>query len=291
VHWTYEQDPFVDGGEDLKQGDILGTTAELRSAVAEVHPWFADEKYLGFVVLTQSCDLVQRPECRASHIALSPIRDLGSYLETLLGRECAKPIARMVFPRDRKGKARELLARVLNQNERAATLFYLHPDEEVGIVAPSVATLRVSFALRAQHYDTLKNARVGRLCKEFADKLGWLLGHSYSRIGTTDWPKRDLDKLVRDLLSEQGPAWVDAELAKRALDDGLALDGLSQSEADTALSQFEGETPIEVVARGVADCVKDVIDGITEEQLRRIQNRVKNNATVSGAIKQARRSG
>ena len=74
-HWTYTDCCPED---DLEQGDIILPTEQLKSLFARVHQHFCDPKYVGFVVLTQSCDLVRRDDgvCKAKHITLAVVREL-----------------------------------------------------------------------------------------------------------------------------------------------------------------------------------------------------------------------
>ena len=52
VHWTYRD---VGNPEmDLEQGDILFPSDELVSLFREVHPHFTQDKYLGFMVASQT---------------------------------------------------------------------------------------------------------------------------------------------------------------------------------------------------------------------------------------------
>ena len=60
MHWTYAQERAVDR-DCLQQGDILERKDELVQVLKQVHPHFADPKYVHFIVLTQSCDLYFRP--------------------------------------------------------------------------------------------------------------------------------------------------------------------------------------------------------------------------------------
>ena len=107
----------------------------------------------------------------------------------------------------------------MNQNEQALGLFYLYPDEEVRIAEHSCRhCLQVSVALRAkEHYASLHDARCGRLAAEFQGKLGWLMGNLFSRVGTKDWPKREREGLISQLISaagvpESSPTWIDKGL-------------------------------------------------------------------------------
>lgn len=81
MHFTY----CVDANEDLMQGDILRKTPEIDRVLNEAHPYYfqnKNNKYL--IVLTQSCDLVRRPEndpCAARYISIAPVRPLSLVIE------------------------------------------------------------------------------------------------------------------------------------------------------------------------------------------------------------------
>ena len=155
--------------------------------MAQVHAHFCDEKYLGFLVVTQNCDLVKRTgRCKTHHVSLAVIRALDDLMPVLLDELCGTGIPG-VYEEESKPRACQLLERILNQNEQALGMFYLHPDSDAGIAVPSVALLRVTISFRAEHYTHLQEARVGTLELQFASKLGWLLGNLYARMATPDW--------------------------------------------------------------------------------------------------------
>src|SRR5436309_2633850 len=118
VHWTYAE---VDAASDLEQGDLIEPTEPLRQIFGEVHPHFCDPKYLGFAVITQSCDMVMRPECKAQHIGLVVIRELAAILPGLLEGLCGSNFEN-VFKAEMKHEAKKMLQRILNQNEQAMGL-------------------------------------------------------------------------------------------------------------------------------------------------------------------------
>lgn len=232
VHWTYAA---CAPGSDLDQGDVLSPTPELRAILNGVHPHFCDAKYLGFLIATQSCDLVRRSGSRptASYISIAVIRSLRQVLPRLL-LQVADPVAAGVpiFPVSAKLEAKRFLTRLFDQNEQALGLFYLHEDAEIQLGEPSVAFLRVKVALRADHYDVLLDARRGHLNSEFRAKLGWLLGNLYSRAATTDWAdvdggraKRDalVDKYLQDARTGAGPAWIEDDVLAAANAAGAPL--------------------------------------------------------------------
>ncbi|MHB1561824.1 MAG: hypothetical protein ACYC61_30610, partial [Isosphaeraceae bacterium] len=157
-HWTYEETP-PDG--DLYQGDIILRTEPLLNVLGSVHRYFCDEKYLAFIVITQTCDLVVRGgECKASYINLAVVRSLESMMRGILDAKCKTPLAG-VYYEDGRAEINELIERIINQNEQTLGLFYLEPDGDLKLAVGAVALLRVTIALRAQHYQDLKDARIG----------------------------------------------------------------------------------------------------------------------------------
>lgn len=160
AHWTYEH---PDSSAGLEQGDILAPTNSLRTIFGSVHPHFNQDKYLGFLVATQSCDLVVRGNNpKASYINLAAIRPLSQIIAKILA-EVTEPAAEGTFRTSSRAEVRRLLERLFNQNEQAIGLFFLYPDADAGIGEEAIAFLRVTIALRASHYDILRQARVGRL--------------------------------------------------------------------------------------------------------------------------------
>lgn len=209
THWTYDACAQDD---DLMQGDVLAPTAELRSLFREVHPHFVNDKYLAFVIITQSCDLARREgKCSARYISVAVVRSLSAVLFGLLDTVCDK-LKDGVYPEKARSRAHDLLERVFNQNEHKLGLFYFYPDGDIGIGEDAVAYLRVSVAFWADHYDVMRGARRGRLKPEFANKLGWIVGNLYSRVGTEDWPRESLEQMIRSYLAPvdpDRPTWVD----------------------------------------------------------------------------------
>lgn len=224
THWTY---CTAETGSDLQQGDIIGRKDELLDVLQGVHSYFCDERYIAFLVLTQSCDLVRRKrgQCKARYISIATVRELDQVLPGII-HELSGTHHQSVLLRERKSVAKEFLHRLIDQNEQSRGLFYLHPSADAGIAVASLAFLRVTITLRQEHYDVLARCRVGRLQPEFSNKLGWLVGNLYSRIGTPDWDDKAGDsmgdQLITQYLSDAAPdcrwvpeAWVRAAQSKR----------------------------------------------------------------------------
>src|SRR5262245_38488019 len=113
-HWTYEG--FATNSE-LEQGDILYPTDALKLVFADVHPHFRDDKYLAFLIATQSCDLVRRRDApKASYVNLAAIRPLSQVIRKVVSY-AADPVAPGTFRSSRKQEVRQLLQRLFNQNE------------------------------------------------------------------------------------------------------------------------------------------------------------------------------
>ena len=71
---------------ELMQGDVLQRTPELNDILINIHPQYCNAKNLYFMVLTQSCDLVERASgvAKAPYIVVAPVRSVdrvfGKYI-------------------------------------------------------------------------------------------------------------------------------------------------------------------------------------------------------------------
>jgi hypothetical protein len=265
LHWTY---CTFDPSSDLQQGDILSRTDELLAVLKNVHSYFCDERYLAFIVVTQSCDLVRRKagSCKARHISLAVVREFDRVLPSLIGEVCAYKNT-SILRSELKLEAREFVSRILDQNEQAKGLFYLHPSADAGIATASVAFLRITITLRQEHYDLLQRCRVGRLESEFTNKLGWLVGNLYSRVGTPDWADYEGDKrkdtLVKEYVDDAIPeeSWVPDSWINSAVAKGVDLSLLQGSPANE-LRQYAPLPPLNVMIDEVCQTALAVkIDG------------------------------
>ena len=215
--------------QNLSQGDLVAKTSAVQALLREVHPHYTKDDYTHLFVLTQSCDLVRRGSapCNARYITLAAVRPLSLVLE----REIEKlqdPLCKQAGvcgkgeqSRDKR-KLEEFVARLLNNNE--PEFFYLEPEIGRGLPEPSCAFLQLSIAVRARdHYQTLLDARTLALSEVFQAKLGWLVGHMYSRVGTPDWlappsmTKSQFAKRIDRTLGEL-VHWVDEEQLNLARD-------------------------------------------------------------------------
>jgi hypothetical protein len=296
THWTYA--PASRRDDDLNQGDILLPEEPLVDVFREVHKHFADPKYCAFLVLTQTCDLVRHDgaHCKSRYVNLAVVRPLGDVLFSLLDR-CCERVNEGWYRADGKQKARLLLERILNQNEQAMGLFYLHPDAAIGIVEPSVALLQVSVAVRSQeHYQTLVRCREGRLVPEFQSKLGWLTGNLFSRVATRDWHERrqdqeELERLINELLfpdaeAPSRPAWVSSKELARAARSGAAPFGqLDEEQRKQLLRSLKRIPPKDVAIDRALHVVREVVPDVSDKQLDRIRIRLRNDPDFSASCR------
>lgn len=209
VHFTYKPEP---DRTTLCQGDVLCITPELKAVLSEIHPYFINEQYKYFIVLTQSCDLVRRGSspCNSQYITLAAVRSFDDFFEKeMQAKHYAVKVADFLLMEDRnKARATQLIERLYNNTEQ--DYFFLYKENLLDFPKSMVAYLKVSFALRAdEHYDQCLQAKKFELADEFKAKLGWLVGNIYSRVGTTDW-----DSIID---SSQKQSMIDGDISSRCI--------------------------------------------------------------------------
>ena len=206
IHFTYKPNPDM---QSLCQGDVFEITPELSVVLKEVHPYFLNEQYKYFMVLSQSCDLVRRNgnNCKTPYITLAAVRSYSEFLEKILlkGKFAEKNKELLLMDDKHKERAYQLIERIYNNTE--PEYFFLFKEEALEFQESMVAYLKVSIALKSdEHYDKCLSAKKIELTDEFKAKLGWLVGNMYSRVGTADWegimsPQARKDMLNNDLNS------------------------------------------------------------------------------------------
>jgi len=280
THWTYAE--FTEEC-DLWQGDILSPTPELRSVFDEVHPHFSDNKYLAFMIITQTCDLVRRnDQCSAKYINVAVVRSLSQVLPSLIDTVCAS-LSSLVYSEEHRNRVHDLLARIFNQNEQKHGLFYLYPDGDIGIGEGAVAFLRVSVAFRCQHYELMRKSRSGRLKEPFAHKLGWLVGNLYSRVGTQDWDQKKLNDLIGEYIGEEndlGIRWIDRYLA-RTLEKELTRNATLAREEVLARASREVKRPKDLGVDRVVALVKSEFPDLDATAIERLRTALQNDPELS----------
>jgi hypothetical protein len=285
-HWTYASSCAPDN--DLQQGDILAVSKELQDLFHEVHPHFCDPKYLAFIILTQSCDLMRHNGmCSVRYINVAAVRSLSACLTTLLDTVC-EPLTPGIYSEADRNKAQLLLDRIFNQNELKLGLFYLFPDADVGIVEDAIAFLRVSVAFRVDHYDLIRRSRSGRLTSEFANKLGWLAGNLFDRVGTPrDWTKEELNTMARSYLlsdNELAPVWLGNHILKHFKGKGIDPAKLTR---EKLLEANVGKIPRpkDIGILQVIKTVAEVIPSMEQQTLIKLETHLKNDPILTSTFR------
>ena len=294
THWTYKD---FQSTEDLEQGDIIQPTEDIRAVLQAAHKHFLDPKYSAFIILTQSCDIVRRKEnpCKTRYINLAVIRPLDNVLLSFLDAECERIKIDDVsidglYAGEDKPRARQLLSRIINQNEHGLGLFYLHADADAGIAVPSVALLQVSIALRREHYSALVKARSGRLTAEFQSRLGWIIGNLYSRVATQDFGDAKSKEIIEDILdtgkqSGKGPMWINRTCAAAAQGKGVKVKDSPLGDIVASINLHKPTPPMSVAIDRAIAIVQDVTQTSDAEKLQKVRNRLANDQIFASTFK------
>lgn len=260
VHFTYKSNPDMNS---LCQGDILKITDELREVLTTVHPYFKNEQYKFFMVLTQSCDLVRRDKktCKTPYVTLAAVRCFSEFFEKLL---ISKKYAEsnngyLLMDSKQQSGAYQLLERIYNNTE--PDYFFLYKEDLLDLPESMIASLKVSIALKSElHYDICLRAKHLELSDEFKAKLGWLVGNIYSRVGTTDWESILTPAQRKSMLTEelQSHCIIGSKEQIRILKKELASNagGLQTQEA---VANFILDCPIETPYDKMIKILEDVV--------------------------------
>lgn len=278
-HFTYEEKV---NKTELRQGDLLHKTEEIKRLLEEIHPHYVKDDYKFFLVLTQSCDLVKRGEkgCSARYITLAAVRSLETALQREAERFQKTPVHRKgrICPTSKRDALYSFLARLLNNNDSA--YFFLYEDAPLGLSETCCAFLRLSIAVRAkEHYEKCLEAKFLELKESFRAKLGWLAGNLYSRVGTEDWTPvnkaaADFKAMIEEIL-DRNLFFFDPPVIKALLNefkdvDSEALDEEKILEAAKTIHIPAKKGKLNLVAERVSHILKglDVLpEGFDTDQL------------------------
>ncbi|MEW5924725.1 MAG: hypothetical protein AB1746_12130 [Candidatus Zixiibacteriota bacterium] len=190
MHFTYQYPEGDLQQGDLQQGDLLKFTDTIKEVLNTCHPYYASRSdYTFLIVLTQTCDLVRRRQAniKSRYITVAVVRPLEVAINRELGKYLRSGVEKKynVCSNDNREWVEGFLKNLLNNN--VPEYFYLEREPDLKIYEQYVAFLNLSIALKIEHYDKCLSARFGQLKEIFQAKLGWLLGNTYSRVGTPDW--------------------------------------------------------------------------------------------------------
>jgi hypothetical protein len=275
----------------LMQGDVLARTEQINEILRVVHPHFHQHpKNLYFMVLTQSCDLVPRigGKCKAPYIAIAPARPLDLVIERHLAQAMQASVKAdlPVIGSKGKSKASEFLQRLLNNNEPG--YFYLDA-EDTPLDCDCVAFLNLSIAVKSDlHFDACLGAKILQLDSTFQAKLGWLVGQTYSRVGTQDWDHRKLTKKVSDVLRDAA-IWVEdskvavIEAAFKEIALGRPDGPMTQAEIKRAINM--APTKKQLVLKEAGRVIDDALGPGNAEMAERLRKRLESDVGLTSLLK------
>src|SRR6056297_853848 len=265
------------------QGDVLRKSPELTDAIGQAHQYYANaDHYSHFVVITQSCDLVRRRgQFNAPYITIAAARPFErTFNDFLNGTSRRVSGADFSFqPTSVQQKAKKLIERHINNTE--PEYFFLPAAGHPSIEFDLVVFLRLTIALRKEHYDVLSAAKVAELADIFQAKLGWLKGNIYSRVATPDLADRGLDSdeikgdFFRAYLPESDLVWLSGLQAERLrkLVSSKSKEEGRELLLDEVLELIENEVPndISIISENIVErLVKNgLIDGGDADTVRK----------------------
>ena len=190
----------------------------------------------------------------------------------------------------RRSKVEQFVQRLLNNNE--PDYFYLHRSPGDGLAEDTCVFLRLSVALKAQHYDTLLDSKVLQLTESFEHKLGYLVSSVYGRVGTADWVpetmtepefQKEASTRVGDL---EDISWLPRDVHRQVLKRLRAL----PPEDRTTEAFLEALKESKGIAANKVDKMLSLIRGqledlVAEELIEKSLTRLQNKPEFRGMIK------
>lgn len=289
IHFTYKEHPDM---TSLCQGDVLEKSNKLMEILKTVHPYFLNDSYKYFMVLSQSCDLVRRDgkKCNTPYITLAAVREYSDFLErTLIAEKMAENFNGILFV-DSKSKVRvsQLVERVYNNTE--PEYFFLYKEDSLEFPESMVVYLKVSIALKSElHYQDCLEAKKLELSDEFKAKLGWLVGNMYSRVGTTDWLSKMDDKARKKMIEDDvnshcviGSKEQIRELRRKLTENAEAFS--TRDAAIECLSSIIVKSKYEQVMDVIEDVFNTNCKSISPAEKEKLLNAIKSRSKIKTII-------
>ena len=195
------------------------------------------------------------------------------------------------------GRAKQLVERHINNTE--PEFFFLPSSGHPNIPEDLVVFLRLTIALRKEHYDTLAQAKIAELADIFQAKLGWLKGNIYSRVATPDIEERDVNaaEIKKEFYEKYVPkddlVWLSGLQSRllRKIVKERRRDSKRDLSWDEVLEIIENEVPedTQIIAANIVERLKknkliDAGDDDAAEQFARV---IANEPTFKSLVKSA----
>lgn len=287
AHFTY-----VTSSQSLCQGDVIEKNEEIKQIMADVHPHYVKDDYRYFIVLTQSCDLVQRKQnatCKSPYITLAAVRPLDVFLkkEFLQFQQNAFEQTASIINKNSKYKCSQIVEKLLNNN--LPDYFYLHEDSSLGFSESCVAFLKLSISIKSSlHYEKCFKAKCLELSDDFKAKLGWNVGQMYSRVGTKDWiptvvsNKRLFEEAVDSILNLHYK-WIDDNKINQYIKNKYQYD--NEEDIIRTIESLKCEDVKEIIAKRIFDLAKEGNLLSDEEIISKLISRIISDPVISNYIK------
>jgi hypothetical protein len=193
--------------ESLYQGDIIFIDDVIRENLIAYNKTKADTCDFT-IILTQSCDLVKRSElgnkCKAQLLHLGFLSSFDEYFVDNLSKYCENGLFGGKISIIEQGKAQKLqnnLERLFNNN--LSDLFFIPEDNGQGLSSHYVVDLRDQCLISFNYYDNLLMNKRCELEEIYRAKLGYMVSQLFSRIGTKDWDKDELNSMLKSMINEK----------------------------------------------------------------------------------------
>lgn len=193
--------------ESLYQGDIIIIDDDIRENLI-AHNRTKANTCRFVIILTQSCDLVKRSDfgngCKAQLLHMGFLSSFDEYFADNLRKYCEKGLFDGRVSIIEQGKSQKLknhLERLFNNN--SSDHFLIPEDVGQGLSNHHVVDLRDQCLISSNYYDNLLMNKQCELEEIYRAKLGYMVSQLFSRIGTRDWDKDELNLMLDSLINEK----------------------------------------------------------------------------------------
>lgn len=285
MHFTYE--PEIDR-TSLKQGDVLRKSAELLELIKKIHPHYAEEEYLYFQVITQTCDLVRRNGdlCKSRYITIAAVRSLDLVIKRVIDefKDKVEFKGQLLCSTKHKSILIEFLRKIFNNND--SNHFFLKAETDSGLHKDCCTHLHLSISIRAyEHYDVCLDAKIVELKENFRAKLGWMVGNLYARVGTVDYvptaipTPAEFNLFIEDQMSGY-VGWIEQKIYAKFRQKTDALSSID--EINEAISAEKKQLKEKLLLQLAASISKSA--SLNSSQQEQIKNVLAQNALIQKAL-------
>lgn len=282
MHFTYSS-PDLD---NLQQGDVLKKTPELLNLIREIHPHYANDSYLYFQVLTQSCDLVRRKGgiCKSRYITLAAVRSLDFVIKRAIEKFSDRLVldGKILCSNSYKNQLQDFINKLFNNND--TNHFFLNAEPDLGFLEDCCTHLHLSISIRAyEHYEVCLKSKVLELEENFRAKLGWLVGNLYSRVGTEDYvptkipTQKEFEKFIDEKMNSH-VGWIPKDDFQEF--KNLSAGGESLEKVKALVSERKNKKR-EALFEQLANSISRALKIEDEDQKTKLKNVLNNNTILA----------